>query len=240
MTNRLRPMASVPRLAWLLLACALLLQLGWRWSQNNHAAQAQPLPAPPPLAAVRLASLGDPLAMAKGWLLYLQAFEDQPGASLPWRSLDYDHLASWLETGLLLDPRSQYALVAASEVYAGVSDPVRTQRMLDFVARSFKNDPAHRWPAMAQAVLIAKHQLHDLPLALAYARQLRLQTAGVPVPPWVREMEAFILEDMDQLESAQIVLGGLIQDGQISDPHELAFLARRLDTLSRKLSKNVQ
>lgn len=240
MTNRLRPMASVPRSVWLLLACALLLQLGWRWSQNNHAAQAQPLPGPPPLAAVRLASLGDPLAMAKGWLLYLQAFEDQPGASLPWRSLDYDHLSSWLETGLLLDPRSQYALVAASEVYAGVSDPVRTRRMLDFVARSFAADPARRWPAMAQATLTAKHQLHDLPLALAYARQLRLQTAGLQVPAWVREMEAFTLEDMDQLESAQIVLGGLIQDGQITDPHELAFLARRLDTLARKLSKNVQ
>ncbi|MBB5609562.1 MULTISPECIES: hypothetical protein [unclassified Janthinobacterium] len=240
MANKLRPVSSVPHFAWLLLACALLLQLAWRWSQNNEAVRAQPLPAPPPLAAARLASLGDPLAMARGWLLYLQAFEDQPGVSLPWRSLDYDHLAGWLENGLALDPRSQYALVAASEVYAGVSDPLRTRRMLDFVARSFNDDPARRWPAMTQAALVAKHQLHDLPLALAYARQLRLQTAGLQVPAWVREMEAFILEDMDQLESAQIVLGGLIQDGQITDPHELAFLARRLDTLARKLSKNVQ
>lgn len=234
MANSLRPLSAVPRLLWLLMACALLLQLGWRWSHSGATAQAQPLTAPPPMAAVQLASLGEPIAMAKGWLLYLQAFEDQPGVSLPWRTLDYDHLAGWLETGLALDPRSQYALAAAGAVYAGVADPQRTRRMLDFVARSFASDPTHRWPAMAQATLTARHQLHDLPLALAYARQLRLHTANAPVPSWVREMEAFILEDMGQLESAQIVLGGLMASGQISDPHELAFLARRLDTLAQK------
>ena len=90
---------------------------------------------------------------------------------------------------------------------------------------------------MAQAVLVAKHQLHDLPLALGYARELRQLATGPQVPPWVREMEAFILEDMDQLDSARLVIGGLIASGQISDPHELAFLARRLDELSAKKAK---
>jgi len=57
------------------------------------------------------------------------------------------------------------------------------------------------------------------------------------VPAWVREMEAFILEDMDQLDSARLVIGGLIASGQISDPHELAFLARKLDALADKNKK---
>ena len=229
-----RPWSSVPRpLCWLLAAC-LLLQLGWRVAQQHAPAQVRPLPAPPPPAVARLASLGEPLAMAKAMLLYLQSFEDQPGVSLAWRQLDYDRLAGWLETAQTLDPRSQYALVAASVVYAGVSDPQRARRMLTFVAASFAADPQRRWPAMAQAVLVARHQLHDLPLALAYARQLRQLATGPQVPAWVREMEAFILEDMDQLDSARLVIGGLIASGQISDPHELAFLARRLDELARK------
>lgn len=232
-----RPLSSVPRPLWLALALALLLQLSWQLVQREAVARVQQLPAPPPAAVARLASLGEPLAMSKAMLLYLQSFDDQAGASLPWRKLDYEHLAAWLDTAQTLDPRSRYALVAASEIYAGVADPVRARRMLAFVSASFAQDPLHRWPAMAQAALVAKHQLHDLPLALALARQLRVRTTGADVPPWVRQMEAFILEDMDQLGSAQLLIGGLIAGGQITDPHELAFMARRLEEIAAKKAK---
>ena len=57
------------------------------------------------------------------------------------------------------------------------------------------------------------------------------------MPPWVRQMEAFMLEDMDQLGSAQLVIGGLIASGQITDPHELAFMARRLEEIAAKKAK---
>lgn len=229
-----KPLSAVPRALWLALVLALLLQLGWQLAQRTAPPTARPLPPAPSSAVARLASLGEPLAMSKGLLLYLQSFEDQDGVSLPWRALDYDRLAGWLDTAQLLDPRSRYALVAASEVYAGVADPARARRMLQFVSASFALDPARRWPAMAQATLVAKHQLHDLPLALALARQLRLQTTSVQVPAWARQMEAFVLEDMDQSDSAQIVLGGLIASGHISDPHELAFMARRLEEMAAR------
>ena len=229
-----KPLSAVPRPLWLALVLALLLQLGWQLAQRQAPPQARPLPPPLPAAIARLASLGEPQAMSKAMLLYLQSFEDQAGVGLPWRALDYDNLALWLDTAQLLDPRSRYALVAASEVYAGAADPVRARRMLRFVSTSFAADPARRWPAMAQAALVAKHQLHDLPLALQLARQLRLQATGKDVPAWVRQMEAFVLEDMDQFESAQIVLGGLIASGQISDPHELAFMSRRLEELAAR------
>lgn len=229
-----KPLSCVPRTLWLALLLALLLQLGWQLAQRSPPPQARPLPPPPSAALARLASLGEPLAMSKAMLLYLQSFEDQAGVSLPWRALDYDRLAAWLDTAQTLDPRSRYALAAASDIYAGVADPLRARRMLQFVSASFAQDPARRWSAMAQATLVAKHQLHDLPLALQLARQLRLQATGPDVPAWVRQMEAFVLEDMDQLDSAQIVLGGLIASGQISDPHELAFMARKLDEIAAK------
>lgn len=229
-----KPLSSVPRTVWVALALTLLLQLGWQLAQRSSPPQARPLPPPPSAAMARLASLGEPLALSKTMLLYLQSFEDQAGVSLPWRAFDYDRLAAWLDTAQMLDPRSRYALVAASEIYAAVDDPARARRMLQFVSASFAADPARRWPAMAQAALIAKHQLHDLPLALTLAHQLRLQATGPDVPAWVRQMEAFVLEDMDQFDSAQIVLGGLMASGQITDPHELAFMARRLEEMAAK------
>jgi len=36
-------------------------------------------------------------------------------------------------------------------------------------------------------------------------------------------MEAFILEDMDELETARLIIGGYIQSGDVRDPGELRF-----------------
>jgi hypothetical protein len=56
------------------------------------------------------------------------------------------------------------------------------------------------------------------------------------VPLWAKQMEIFILEDMDQLEAAKIMLGGLLQSGQIDDPAEARFLAQRLKELEARLT----
>jgi hypothetical protein len=47
-------------------------------------------------------------------------------------------------------------------------------------------------------------------------------------------MEIFILEDMDELAAARILLGGLLESGAIRDPAEARFLRQRLEELERK------
>jgi hypothetical protein len=44
-------------------------------------------------------------------------------------------------------------------------------------------------------------------------------------------MEIFILEDMNELEAARIMLGGLIESGGIRDPDELRFLQDKLKAM---------
>ena len=60
------------------------------------------------------------------------------------------------------------------------------------------------------------------------------------VPLWARQMEIFILEDMDELEAARIMLGGLLASGQIRDPAEARFLAQRLKDLEQRLGRKPQ
>jgi len=223
--------AVPPALRWLL-ALALLLQVAWQAGHRPAPPRAEDLPPPPALTTLQLASLGEPLALSRLTMLYVQGFDEQAGLSIAWRQMDYGRIRAWLARALELDPRSQYPLLAASEVYGAVNDPARVRLMLDFVYARFADDPNRRWPWLAHAALVAKHRLHDLPLAREYARALRLQASGPEVPPWARELEAFILEDMNETEAARLLIGGLIQSGQITDPHELAFLARRLDALS--------
>ncbi|MBV6323381.1 hypothetical protein [Duganella violaceipulchra] len=227
----LRPLSSVPRAVPLLLAAALLLQLLWQGGRPAPRARAQDLPPPPPLVALQLASLGEPAALSRATMLYVQGYDEQAGVSLAWRALDYGRLAAWLQRALELDPRSQYPLLAASEVYGAVSDPARSRLMLEFVYARFAEDPDRRWPWLAHAALVARHRLHDLPLARRYAQAIRLRATGPRVPAWARELEVFMAEDMNELDSARALIGGLLHDGLITDPHELRFLARRLDRL---------
>ena len=228
----LRPIRSVPWPVLLMLAAALALQLGWQASRPAPRAVASALPAPPSLAALRLASLGDPLALSRLTMLYVQSYDEQAGLSIAWRTLDYATLELWLQRALELDPRSQYPLLAASEVYGAVNDPLRQRLMLDFVYRQFSADPNRRWPWLAHAALVARHRLHDMALARRYAQAIRLQATGPDVPPWARELEVFMLEDMNELDSARQLIGALLHDGRIRDPHELQFLAARLDQLA--------
>lgn len=214
------------------LLAALLLQILWQSLQPAPRAHAAELPVVPPIELLRLASLGEPLALAKASMLYVQSHDEQAGLSIAFRQLDYVRLRDWLDAVLALDPRGQYPLLAASEVYGAVSDPQRARLMLDFVYRHYRADPQRRWPWLAHAALVARHQLHDMALARRYAAELRQQAGAAQLPAWARELEVFIAADMDQADSARTLIGALISSGQITDPHELAFLARRLQQLA--------
>ena len=48
-------------------------------------------------------------------------------------------------------------------------------------------------------------------------------------------MEIFILEDMNELEAAKVMLGGLLATGRIRDPEERRFLEGRLEEIERRL-----
>lgn len=231
---RERPVSFVPKFALFLLAVGLCAQIAWQMWQPKPQANAPDLPAAPSLASLRLASLGEPIALAKVLMLYVQSFDAQAGVTAPFARLDYGRLTTWLDRILDLDPQGQYPLFAASRLYSDVADPQRQRLMLNFIYRRFSDDPNQRWPWLAQAAIVAKHRLKDLPLAQKYAHAIRVQATASTVPSWARQMEIFILEDMNELDSAKILLGGLLQNHQITDQNEIRFLEQRLKALERK------
>ncbi|MGB5082479.1 MAG: hypothetical protein WBO23_17260 [Burkholderiales bacterium] len=229
-----RPIAEVPRAVLALVALGLAAQIGMRASFPSPRATAEDLPPAPSIAALRLASFGDPVALAKALMLYLQAFDYQSGSRVPYRDLDYGRLEDWLARILELDPRGQYPLLAASRLYAEVPVESKQRSMLEFVYRQFLLDPDRRWPWLAHATVIAKHRLKDPPLALRYARAIQRHAVGKDVPLWARQMEIFILEDMNELEAARLVIGAYLESGAIKDPAELRFLDQRLRQLEAR------
>lgn len=228
----------VPRGTLALLALGLALQIGAKAISPPPRSSAEDLPPAPSMAALRLASFGDPVALAKTLMLYLQAFDYQSGSKVPYRDLDYGRLEAWLARILELDPQGQYPLIAASRLYAEVPVEAKQRSMLDFVYRQFLLDPNRRWPWLAHATAIAKHRLKDLPLALRYAQAIQRYAVADNVPLWAKQMEIFILEDMNELETARMIVGGYIQSGSVKDPAELKFLDERLKQLEAQTAGN--
>lgn len=216
-----------------LLAMSLGLQLAWQTTRPLPRGAAE-LPLPPRPEALRLASFSEVEAAARLAMIYLQSFDYGGANRIPYQKLDYERLVGWLESILALDPRSDYPLFSAARVYAEVPDPARSRTVLEFVYRKFLEDPNRRWPWLAHAALVAKHRLNDLPLALRYAQAVERHTTDPRVPPWARQMEVFILEDMNELGAAKIMIHGLLKSGRISDPAEIQFLLQRLAELQAR------
>jgi len=217
----------VPAPVIAVLAVALAAQIALEASRRPARQPAASLPPAPGVEVLRLASFGENEAASRLVMLYLQGF-DLPG-------LDYQRLTAWLRAALALDPLSAYPLFAASRVFAETPDPARARIALEFVYDEFMHDPNRRWPWLAHAAVLAKHRLKDLPLALRYAAAIDRSSTSRDVPAWARHMEIFILEHMNELQAARILLGGLLEHGDIQDPNERRFLERRLRELEQRV-----
>ena len=217
---------AAPTALWILLAMSLSAQIAWNARPGAPRLAEEALPPAPRAPVLRLAAFGETSAAARLTMLYLQAFD--------LRELDYARLIDWLRAVLQVDPRSQYPLFAAARIYAEHPDPARSRQMLEFIYEQFQLDPNRRWPWLAHAALLAKHRLKDLALARRYAAAVDRQTTAADVPLWARQMEIFIAEDMNELDAARIMLGGLLASGKITDPAELAFLKQRLEALETR------
>ncbi len=203
----------------------LIIQLAWQAEARREGAHETKLPSPPQIAALRLASFDESVMVSRYLMLYLQSFDIQPGIVVPYRDLDYGNVAKWLKRSMELDEHDPYPLFAASYIYASANEKAQKMRMLDFIYGEFLKQPEARWPWLARGYLVARYGLHDFPLAAKYSAALQ-EHAGVP--NWVGEMTVFTLEDMGELKSAKILLGGMLAGGRISDPNEVAFLKREL------------
>jgi len=238
--NKDRAVSDVPIGIRVMLVVMLVLQIFWHSQQEPVVATADDLPLPMSTRTYVISSLGEPIAISKLLNLWLQAFDNQPGISIPFRSLDYSRIIKWLDTSLALDPDGRYPMLVAARVYGSVSDKKRQRQMMDYIFYKFKENPERHWRWLAHAVITAKHELKDFELALKYANALAEQDKKIGIPYWARDMKIIVLEDMGEVEAAKILVGALIESGDITDPYELGFLSAKISELEMKSSKSRQ
>jgi hypothetical protein len=237
MNEQQRSLHRIPKPLIILLVILLSLQIALHYQLPPPRLQFQKLTSPPKIELLRVFSLGDPIVSAKILMLWLQAFDNQSGQFFSYKQLNYTALQQWMEQILLLDPQTQYPLLAASHLYSTVKEPLKQKQMLEFVYNQFFIDPGRRWPWLAHAIIVAKHRLNDLPLALKYAQAIATHTTD-DMPGWAREMQIFILEDMGELEQARLIIGGMLTSGKVTDLNEIKFLNDKLRHLEEKSQRS--
>jgi len=232
-----RAISYVPKIIWFILLLSLFFQCLWHLSFTSLEVKRQNLLPPPQLSTIKLISLNDTVTAAKLVMLWLQAFDYQPGVSIPLKELDYDRVIEWLDLILELDNKIQYPLLAAIRFYAEVPDEEKQRKMVRYVSEKFLENPNERWQFMTHAVYIAKHRIKDTQLALECAQKIRQFARGDNVPYWAKQMEIFVLEDMGELESAMIIIGGLLESGELEDPYQRKFLSQRLKDIEQRQNR---
>lgn len=109
--------------------------------------------------------------------------------------------------------------------------------MIDFIQRSFVENPQLHWRRMTEATILAKHKLGDLELALLLAEQLANQPVEVTMPHWARDMQIIILSKMNAFEAGIAIIVALMESGSIDDPDEKQFLKGKLLDFQQQLSE---
>jgi hypothetical protein len=233
-----RPLSATPLWVILLLLAGLAGQVSWQAWRAAPPVETTDLPFAPSPLVLRAASFGEPELAARVAMLYLQAYDLRVGNAVPYQRLDYARLIQWLRAIVAVDPRSSYALFSAARIYVENTHTAKVRAVLEFLHETFEHDPERRWPWLAHAALVAKHRLGDLALALRYARAIDRKVRDPRAPLWAKQMEIFVLEDMNELEAAKVMLGGLIASGRAIHASDMRLLQMRLEGLERKLARS--
>ena len=236
-----RPLLSLPRP--LLFAFLLLLGLQavhHHFDRSSFETRYRALSQPFNTTIYRGLAMGSEQLFGYLLAIRLQLHDNQVGQHFRYQLLDYELLVDWLDRISEVSEGTEYPMLLASRVYTATSDRAQLRRILAFIERRFDDDPQLHWRRLAEASLIARHKLDDLDMALGMARKLAQQPATVKMPQWARDFEFLLLAELNELESAIVMIQALLQSGSVRDADELHFLQTKLSEFEQKLFESQQ
>lgn len=218
-----------------LVSMALLAAMGgqvlfWR-AAHELRVEEELVPEPPSVAAVHALSLGDAEFLFRHLGLELQNMGDTGGRFTPLYQYDYRKLGGWFAVLDDLDPESDYIATTAGFYYSQSQHVQDTRYVIDFLRRHAERDRVRNWRWLAQAATLARHRLHDVPLALDIARELAA-IDDPSVPNWARQMEPFLLAELGDKAAARILFEAILATDPTLTDKERAVMT---DYIERRL-----
>ena len=208
--------------------------------KNDRAVEYQPLNQPLQARQYQALAFGSDRLLSYALMLSVQLHDNQIGKHIGYQHVNYETLSRWLLTIYELNPLSDYPAFLTTRVYSQVSEPAKIVKLIEVTQHLFTINPVQHWRRMTEACLLAKHQLKDLSLALTLAKQVADLPASIELPHWARDMKLILLDELNQLESAQLLISSMLQSGEVKDNDEIRFLKSRLLMIQQKMLENEQ
>ena len=240
MKRGVRPYKQIPRILLTGFLILFVVQILFHRSSILQQTSYRPLASPFPAAIYSGLSMGSQKLLSYLLAIRLQFHDNQAGKHILYDRLDYQKLVEWMDQIYLINPQSEYPMMLASRIYSQTRDKDRLRIILEYIDRTFEQNPQLHWRRLAEASVIAKHQLGDMRLALKMAQKISNQPATIKIPRWARDLEFILLGDMNEYESAITIIIALLQSKSVKDPDEVRFLKDKLLMFQQKLSESQQ
>lgn len=202
----------------------LLLQIIFWFSVKSIKPDMAVIPTPPNELTIKASSLGDEQFYFRTLGFQLQNAGDTFGRVTPLKNYDYERLTIWFNLLDTLDGKSNFIPSLAAYYYSNSQYTLDNRYIVDYLVKHADRHPEDNWWWYAQAAYIAKHKLQDLAWALEISKKLAAIPAHVDMPFWARQMPAFIMEDMGELEQAYIIIKDIIDNMENIPEGEMNFM----------------
>lgn len=159
------------------------------------------VPPVPTATSASFSMLGDTGAAYRMLGYTLQNLGNTGGKYESLKNYDYGQLEKWFFATRELDPRANFVPFLASYYFGGIEDdPERTSHVTNYLAEAGADPYPQKWRWLAQAVYLARFKEKNLDKALLLAN--RLAALPVDMPPWARQMPAFVNMAMGNKEAS--------------------------------------
>jgi hypothetical protein len=213
----------------------------------SHTKQYKPnlsiVPDVPSELSVKAISLGDEQFYFRTLAFQLQNAGDTFGRFTALKEYNYNKLYHWFKLLDVLDPKAHFVPSIAAYYFSQTQNTPDTKYVAQYLEEHSEKDLYNKWWWMGQAVHIANFKLKDKEWALKLAYKLA-STPRDDVPLWVKQMPAFIHEQMGEEQQAMQIVCDLMKNIDKVDQGELNFMTNfvleRLDKRYSKLPMNEQ
>lgn len=202
---------------------ALCMQMIFSVQLKNTRASIEILPDIPNKTQLKLNSLGDDEFYFRILAFFIQNAGDQFGDFTPLKQYNYSKLKDWFFLLDELNSKSHLVPAIASYYYSQTQNIEDLRYIISYLENHFNYDKNTNWWWLYQAIYIANYKLKDKDLSLRLAMKLA-QEKNSNMPLWVKQMPAFILEQMGETQQALIVIENILNDVENISDLELDFM----------------
>jgi tetratricopeptide (TPR) repeat protein len=183
------------------------------------------VPEVPTDRTVKALSLGDDQFYFRTHAFQIQNAGDTFGRSTALKDYDYSKLYQWWMILDSLDDVSDFVPPLVSYYFSASQNPARdVPYVVKYLEQHADRHPDQKWWWYSQAVYHAKFKLKDLDTAQRIAHKMANISKEVDAPMWVRQMEAFILEEKGEYNGACDIIINIIDNYKDIKPGELKFM----------------